>query len=77
MEKTGIRDISGEQEPAAFPACDAMLERYNHMSDDEREKAARVIARSFYRLLRRNGFSRNQVISMAGYLLDGLLEDGH
>jgi hypothetical protein len=59
----------------SFPACGDLMDRYHNLPEQDREKAAQTIARSFYRLLRRNGFSRNQVISMAGYLLDGLLED--
>ncbi len=37
------------------------------------DKDVKMMARSFYRLLRRNGYTQNQVISVAGYILDGLI----
>ena len=43
------------------------------------ERAARVVARSFYKVLRRNGFSDDQIIAVANNILDCLLEslDGY
>jgi glycosylphosphatidylinositol transamidase (GPIT) subunit GPI8 len=43
------------------------------------ERAARVVARSFYRVLRKNGFTDDQIINVANNMLDCLLEslDGY
>ncbi|GBE14597.1 hypothetical protein BMS3Abin14_00642 [bacterium BMS3Abin14] len=39
------------------------------------DRDAEMLARSFYRLLRKNGYTRNQVISVAGYILDSLIHE--
>ena len=42
---------------------------------DEGDRDLEMMARSFYRLLRKNGYTRNQVINVAGYILDGLIHE--
>ena len=49
------------------------LERIVEISASDQERAARLVARSFYKILRGNGFTRNQVINVAEHLLDGLI----
>ncbi|NOY86531.1 MAG: hypothetical protein GXP52_04450 [Deltaproteobacteria bacterium] len=44
-------------------------------STQGRDKDVEMMARSFYRLLRKNGYTQNQVISVAGYILDGLIRE--
>lgn len=43
------------------------------------EQASRLIARSFYKVLRKNGFSDDQIIAVANNILDCLIEslDGY
>lgn len=37
------------------------------------EKAAEIVARSFYKILRRNGFADDQIIGVANSILDCLI----
>lgn len=45
------------------------------MSSEDRAKAGKVVARSFYKMLRRNGFSQSDIMTFAGHLLDGVIRD--
>ena len=38
------------------------------------EKASEIIARSFYKILRKNGFNDNQIINVANNILDCLIQ---
>ncbi|UCF29804.1 MAG: hypothetical protein JSV26_06810 [bacterium] len=51
------------------------LERIVEISAQDQERAARLVARSFYKILRQNGFTQNQIINVAEHLLDGLIRD--
>ena len=61
------------------------MEQHQHMDKiirlaaEDAEKASRLIARSFYKVLRKNGFTDDQVISVANNMLDCLIEslDGY
>ncbi len=57
--------------------CNSVFERYVRMASRDQERAAKVVAKSFYKILRKNGFTHNQVISVAGYILDGLIEENN
>lgn len=39
------------------------------------EEAAELMGRSLYRLLKKNGYDKNQVINVTGFILDGLIHD--
>lgn len=39
------------------------------------EEAAELMGRSLYRLLKKNGYDQKQVINVAGYILDGLIQE--
>jgi hypothetical protein len=39
------------------------------------EEAAELMGKSLYRLLKKNGYDKNQVINVAGFILDGLIHD--
>ncbi len=51
------------------------LEKMLKMSSGDRDKAGRVVARSFYVVLRRNGFTQTDIMNVAGHLLDGVIKD--
>jgi len=51
------------------------LDRMLQMSAGDREKTGRIVARSFYNILRRNGFTQAQIMDVAGQLLDGVIKD--
>ena len=51
------------------------IEKMLQMSSEDRAKASKVVARSFYKMLRRNGFSQSDIMSFAGHLLDGVIRD--
>ena len=38
-------------------------------------EAAELMGRSLYRLLVKSGYDKNQVINVAGFILDGLIHD--
>ena len=54
--------------------CDT-LEKMLRLSAGDRERAGKVIARSFYKLLCQNGFTQAEIMDVAGYLLDGVIGD--
>ena len=54
--------------------CDTM-EKMLQLSPDNRERASKVVARSFYRVLARNGFSHSDIMNFAGNLLDEVMKD--
>ena len=51
------------------------LERMLKMSAGDREKTGKVVARSFYKLLRQNGFTHGEIMDVAGHILDGVIKD--
>jgi|GEM_PF-6375509 len=51
------------------------IERMLQMSNEERSKASKVVAKSFYRMLRRNGFSQSEIMTFAGQILDEVIKD--
>jgi hypothetical protein len=51
------------------------LDKMLRMAPDDRRKAGKVVARSFYKTLRRNGFSHGDIMYFAGYLLDGVIKE--
>ena len=51
------------------------IEKMIQMSAEDRLKASKVVARSFYRMLRRNGFSQGEIMAFAGHLLDEVVKD--
>lgn len=55
------------------------FEKLVELSSKETEKSAELVARSFYRILRKSGYSREQIISIATSLLDCLVQslDGY
>ena len=54
--------------------CDTM-EKMLQLSPDNRERASKVVARSFYRVLAKNGFSHSDIMNFAGNLLDEVMKD--
>ncbi|MDF1536748.1 MAG: hypothetical protein P1S46_09665 [bacterium] len=54
--------------------CDT-LEKMIELSSDDRERAGKVVARSFFRILARNGFSHSDIMNFAGNLLDEVMRD--
>ena len=61
------------KEPS-MESCET-LEKMLRMSEGDRERAGRLLARSFYKILRRNGFSHPQVMAVAGTILDEVMKD--
>lgn len=51
------------------------LEKMLKMSAQDRDRAGRVVARSFYAILRRNGFGPGEIMAVAGHILDGVIRD--
>ena len=51
------------------------LERMLKMSEGDREKTGKVVARSFYKILRQNGFSHPEIMDVTGYILDEVMKD--
>jgi len=51
------------------------LERMLQMSAGDREKTGRVVARSFYNILRQNGFTQAEIMTVTGHILDGVIKD--
>jgi len=51
------------------------LEKMLRMAPEDRRKAGKIVARSFYKTLRRNGFSHGDIMSFAGHLLDGVIRE--
>ena len=54
--------------------CDT-LEKMIKLSADDRERAGKVVSRSFFRILVRNGFSHSDIMNFAGHLLDEVMRD--
>ncbi len=55
------------------------MDKIIQLAAKDAEKASRLIARSFYKVLRKNGFSDDQIISVANNMLDCLIDslDGY
>lgn len=51
------------------------LERMLKMSDGDREKTGKVVARSFYKILRQNDFTHPEIIDVTGFILDEVMKD--
>ena len=51
------------------------LERMLKLSAGDREKTGKIVARSFYKILRRNGFTHAEIMDVAGHILDGVISD--
>ena len=51
------------------------IEKMLQMSSEDRERASKGVARSFYKMLRRNGFSQSDIMTFAGHLLEGVIRD--
>ena len=51
------------------------IEKMVQMSSENRGKASKVVARSFYKMLRKNGFSQGEIMTFAGHLLDEVIRD--
>jgi len=51
------------------------LERILKMSAGDREKTGKVVARSFYNILHKNGFTQADIMDVAGHILDGVIKD--
>jgi hypothetical protein len=65
---------SRESKTEQTRSCET-LERVVEISARDQERAARLVARSFFKILRGNGFTRNQIINVAEHLLDGLIDE--
>ena len=50
------------------------MENVIQMAAEDAERAARVVAKSFYKVLRKNGFSNEQIIAVANNMLECLIE---
>jgi hypothetical protein len=46
-----------------------------NLSPDNRERTSKVVARSFFRILAKNGFSHSDIMDFAGNLLDEVMRD--
>lgn len=53
---------------------DNRFEEIVRIASRDTEKASRLISKSFYKVLRRNGFSDDQIISVASDILGCLIE---
>ena len=51
------------------------IEKMLQMSSEDRARASRVVARSFFKMLRRNGFSQGEIMTFSGHLLDEVIRD--
>ena len=51
------------------------LERLLHTSHGDREKTGRIVARSFYNILRRNGYTHPEIMDVTGNILDEVMKD--
>lgn len=51
------------------------LDRMLKMSAGDREKTGRVVARTFYKILRENGFTHPEIIDLTGNMLDEVMKD--
>lgn len=53
---------------------DNKFEDIVRIASRDTEKASRIISKSFYKVLRRNGFTDDQIISVASDILGCLIE---
>ncbi len=51
------------------------LEKMLQLSSGNRTRAGKVVARTFFKVLRRNGFTHSDIMAVAGHLLDGVIRD--
>jgi len=51
------------------------LERMLNMSAGDREKTGKIVARSFYKILRENEFTHAEIMDVTGHILDGVIKD--
>ena len=51
------------------------LERVLKISEGDREKTGKVVSRSFYKILRQNGFTHPEIMEVTGYILDEVMKD--
>jgi hypothetical protein len=51
------------------------LEKMLKMSSGDRERTGKIVARSFYNILRENGFTQADIMDVAGHILDGVIKD--
>ena len=51
------------------------LERLLEKSGGDREKTGKVVARSFYKILRQNGFTHPEVLEVTGNMMDEVMKD--
>ena len=49
------------------------FDEYVNMVANNTEKAAEIIAKSFYKILRKNGFNNAQIMNVANNILDCLI----
>jgi hypothetical protein len=54
--------------------CD-IIEKMINLSAENRERTSKVVARSFFRILSKNGFSHSDIMDFAGNLLDEVMRD--
>ncbi len=50
------------------------FERIINLAARDTKKGSRIVAKKFYRILRKNGFSENQIIAIATNILNCLIE---
>ena len=51
------------------------LERMLKMSAGDREKTGKIVARSFYKILRQNEFTHPEIMDVVGHILDEVIKD--
>lgn len=51
------------------------LERMLKMSAGDHAKTGKVVARSFYKILRQNGFTHADIMAVTGHMLDDVIKD--
>jgi hypothetical protein len=50
------------------------FDEYVGLAAKDAERAAEVVAKSFYKIMRKNGFTNTQIISVANTLLDCMMQ---
>ena len=50
------------------------FDEYVGLAAKDAERASEIVAKSFYKIMRKNGFSNAQIISVANTLLDCLIQ---
>lgn len=53
---------------------DEKFDKLVNLATKDPEKAAEIAAKSFYKILRKNGFTDDQIISVANNILDCLIQ---